>query len=315
MSYSLKISVSSQRARCFTLIDNSDKLKSIFTSVYETFKNKLIQIKYYFRNNKQILYLVPTAFFILSLSGVLAHGLWLNHQERGNFEVMEINDILMGREYSITLTHLAYNPVTGVHQMNVFFDSIGMRQFDFFSHSIEASAIVLSNQTEELQIEIIRITSQYYVLFIHNMPNNFEALRMDITSINDFDERVILHQIRTYEWQSVIDESLKVETDREKLVHYALYTDIRLLEVLMVERADEISQLEQQIVEAEADIEETQIQMRRQVGDNLEASRRRVEGLTNQISSFEANILELEDIISHTQNEINLIQEIINEVS
>ena len=267
-------------------------------------------IKAYFRNNKTLLYLMPTAFFIVSMVVVFTHGVIVNN--RIGFEVVQIYETQQFGAYEVTVTNISFNPDEGIHRMDVFFDS-NSQNADLFSYQLEVNAVAIADPSEALDIEIVRVTSQFFVIYVRDLPNGFAAIRTDIAYFTSEQSRATT-SIRTEESQVTIDGNLEIETDRLALMAYSLVNDIRVLDIRVAEMEAEILELEEEIGTNLNHVEQLESDMAFQVGDQLATSQSRVQAFSNQNVNLESDIAELESEIEETQSHIESITQTINDL-
>jgi len=267
-------------------------------------------IKAYFRNNKTLLYLMPTAFFIASMVTVFTHGVIVNN--RIGFEVIQIYETQQFGAYEVTVTNISFNPDEGIHRMDVFFDS-NSQNADLFSYQLEVNAVAIADPSEPLDIEIVRVTSQFFVIYVRDLPDGFTAIRKDMTYFSG-DNRSTITSIRTEESQATINESLEIKTDRLVLMAYSLVNDIRVLDIRIAELEAEILELEEEIATNLNHIDQLESDMTFQVGEQLATSQSRVQAFLNQNVNLASDIAELENEIEETQNHIESITQTINDL-
>jgi len=276
----------------------------------ESLHGKWENIKVYLRNNKILLYLAPTAFFIVSMVAVFTHGVIINNSI--GFEVIQIYEPQPFGRYELTVTTMRFNPEESIHRMDIFFNTTSPN-VDLFSYELDINAVALADPSQPLDIEIVRVTSQFFVIYIRDLPTSFGAIRKDILYFADENQSAII-TIRTEESQSVIDEHLEIETDRLILMPYALANDIRVLDIEMVEIENEILELEEEIATNLNHIEQLENDMAFQVGEQLATSQSRIQLLLNRNSNLESDIEELEIAIQAIQNDIESIRQTISDL-
>lgn len=277
---------------------------------FKNIKEKWDDIKVYLRNNKTLLYLMPTTFFIVAMVGTFVHGIIVNNSI--GFEIVEINEPQPFGIYEVTVTAISFNPDEAIHRMDVFFDTT-THNVDLFEFNLKVNAVALIDPSQLLDIEIVRVTSQFFVIYIRDLPVSFGAIRKDITYFADENHSLTI-SIRTEEAQSVIDYNLEIEIDRLQLMSYALVNDIRILEIQVAEYEYQISELEEEKATNLNHIQQLESDMIFQISDQLAASQSRVEAFINQNTNIEGDIKELENIIEETLNQIELIKQTINEL-
>lgn len=259
------------------------------------------------RNNKTLLYLMPTTFFIVAMVVVFTHGLIVNNNI--DFEVVQVNHPQPFETYDVTVTALSFNPEDSVHRMDLFFETNAY--VDLFNYQLEANAVALVDPSQPLEVEIVRVTSQFYVIYISDLPVDFEAIRTDMMYFVDEDKRATT-TIRTQDIQSNVDYELSIEKDRMALMSDALANDIRILEVQITEFEVEIALLEEQITTNLSHIEQLENDIEFQVGEQLTTSQTRIGTFLNQNANLENEIKELENEIEDAQTHIEVITETIN---
>jgi len=271
-------------------------------------QEKWHDIKAYLRNNKSLLYLTPTAFFIILMFLVFTHGVIVNNNI--GFEVLQINKVQPFGSYNVTVTGISFNPDTGLHRMDLFFDTTA-HHVDLFNYQLEANAVALIDPSQSLDVEVVRVTSQFFIIYIKDLPLNFGAIRKDISYFTETNRSTSM-SIRTEQSQSFIDEELFFETERVVLMSYALYNDIRIINMNIAEIEVEIINLEEEIATNLSHIQQLEYDMVFQVGDILASSHTRIEAFLNRNANLENNIRERKIEIYEARNHIELIIETIN---
>lgn len=259
------------------------------------------------RKNKTLLYLMPTTFFIVAMVVVFTHGIIVNNNI--DFEVVLVNKPQPFETYEVTVTALSFNPEESVHRMDVFFETNA--HVDLFNYQLEAKAVALVDPSQPLDVEIVRVTSQFYVIYISNLPADFEAIRTDMIYFAD-ENKSATTTVRTQDIQSNVDYELSIKKDRMALMSDALANDIRILESQKIDLEVEIAILEEQITTNLSHIEQLENDIEFQVGEQLAISQSRIGTFLNQNANLESDIEELENEIEVTQNHIELITETIN---
>ena len=299
------------QARCLILINflaiKAEKTSKKTDEKLKSLQEKWNNINVYLRNNKTLLYLTPTAFFVVAMLCVFAHGIIVNNN--AGFEVIQINEPQPFATYEVTVTAISFNPDEAIHRMDVFLDTTA-HSADLFNYQLDVSAVALIDPSHSLDVEIVRVTSQFFVIYIRDLPVGFGAIRKDITYFTG-DYRSASLSIRTEESQSLIDYGLEIEMDSLELMSYTLANDIRILELQVAEFEYEIEELEYQIATNFSHIEQLESDLTFQVGEQLATSQSRIQVLLNQNSNLQNDIEELENDIEEAQNHIELITETI----
>ena len=277
---------------------------------FQASKEKWEGVKVYFRNNKTFLYLTPTLFFIVAIAGVFTHGLIVNN--RVGFEVTQIYEPQSFGAYEVTVTNISFNPEEEIHRMDIFLDSTALNA-DLFSYQLEVSAVAIADPSLSLDVEVVRVTSQFFIIYVRDLPDGFVAIRTDLT-YSSGDIWSATTSIRTEETAAMIDENLEIETDRLALMAYSLTNDIRVLNLKIAELEHEIHELEEEIATNLSHIQQLESDMSFQVGDQLRTSQSRIEVFLNQNINLERNIEERENEIYEAQNNIEAIRETINDL-
>ena len=278
---------------------------------FNDLRQKVKQLNIYLHENKSILYFSTTAFFILAMLSVLIHGFMIINNI--GFEIVEIGIPQPLATNEITITNLAFNPKTKLHRMDIFLSSTDER-LDFFNHTIEVVAIAQTDVRSILTVHVVRVTNQFYVLYVTDLEPNFGALRKDITYFSDQFLNPVNISLRTREEQSTVDYSLTFEANHLELMPDALQNDVRIATQKTKTLATLIMEIEEKISANLSDIDQTKSQMAFEVGSNLDVSRRRIEALLNQNVNYQNEISELETEILKLLNEINLLLETLNEL-
>jgi len=276
----------------------------------ESLQKKGASIKLHLRNNKKLLYLAPTAFFIVSMVVVFAHGVMMNN--RIGFEVIQIYEPQSFDRYEVTVTSMRFNPEESVHRMDVFFDTASPH-VPLFSYQLDISAVALRDPSQPLDVEVVRVTSQFFVIYVRDLPTNFGAIRKDIVYFENENQAASI-TIRTDESQSVIDHQLEIETDRLVLMSDALTNDIRILELEIATIENDILELEAEIVTNLSNIDQLESDMVFQVGEPLATNQSRIQSFLNHNSNLESDIEELVIAIEGIQNDIESIRQTINDL-
>lgn len=250
---------------------------------------------------------MPTTFFIVAMVVVFTHGIIVNNNI--DFEVVLVNKPQPFETYEVTVTALSFNPEESVHRMDVFFETNA--HVDLFNYQLEAKAVALVDPSQPLDVEIVRVTSQFYVIYISNLPADFEAIRTDMIYFAD-ENKSATTTVRTQDIQSNVDYELSIKKDRMALMSDALANDIRILESQKIDLEVEIAILEEQITTNLSHIEQLENDIEFQVGEQLAISQSRIGTFLNQNANLESDIEELENEIEVTQNHIELITETIN---
>ena len=305
MKLKFQISSSSVPVRCLTLT-NLELMKVQFKKLGEIIK----QVKTYLNDNKSILYFSTTAFFLMTMFVVLVHGLTLNNNIV--FETITINEPQPFASHEITVTKLTFNPKTKLHRMDIFLSST-QHNIDFFNHQIEVIAVTQAEPSTHLEVEIKRVTNQFFVLYIKDLAPNFGAIRKDIDHFTDQTQTPTSINLRFQESQSAIDYTLIIN-DQLELIQDALHNDIRILKQQIKELEALITTHEQQLEINLTSIDQTKTQMEFEVGINLAQSQSRIESLTNQNTNIKNEIREIKKTISEHQDDVKLISQTINEL-
>jgi len=285
-------------------------LIKLITQKLENLQEKRDNTKVYLRNNKTLLYLAPTAFFIISMLAVFTHGIIINNSI--GFDVIQIYEPQPFGRYELTVTTMRFNPEESIHRMDVFFDTTS-HNVDLFNYQLDINAVALRDPSQPLNLEIVRVTSQFFVIYIRDLPADFGAIRKDIFYFASENQSATI-TIRTEEDQSVIDNELQIETDRMTLMPYALTNDIRILELEIADFENEIHELEEEIVTNLSHIEQLESDMAFQVGEQLATSRSRIQSFLTRNSSLESDIEALENAIEEIQSYIESIVQTINDL-
>jgi len=162
-----------------------------------------------------------------------------------------------------------------------------------------------------LDIETVRVTSQFFVIYVRDLPDGFTAIRTDIAYFTGEQSRATT-SIRTEESQATVDESLEIETDRMALMAYSLTNDIRVLDIRVTEIEAEILELEEEIATNLNHTRQLESDMAFQVGEQLATSRSRIQSFLNQNVNLERDIEELRNAIDVAQDHIEMITQTIN---
>lgn len=136
----------------------------------------------------------PTGVLLLSLFVSIAAGFVGPRQ--ANLAVTNTTNVLLNGSTGMSITQKKYNPKNQVLRMDLLVSdgdpSTGLSAQgikDMANLKVSGRAGILAAHVKPLMTQVRAVNSDYYVVYVRNVPNNFGGLRLTVTWDNHWSDR------------------------------------------------------------------------------------------------------------------------------
>lgn len=281
----------------------------------EMMKQYYAKVKKWWKNNAKRRYVIICSFFLLAFVGTL--GMGITHRYDKHHDIMPIGK---GNELSgnsIYLTKRVYNPDKHLYRLDFYVtsDSEGDTNNQYSADKLSVKNIAPNDPAKLLPTKLIRVTPQYYVMYVEDVPN--ENMRTDITYKASFadgsstgsGEEGTLKVYSSEEKGTKKDDQLTLNTQENVLKGSAIDYDMTLVKAKETRVKNEMKKVEESSKDTEKEIKVIQSELDYKVGEEKQQALERLDNLNSQLQTLQETLKEDESKLKEYDKQILLLKE------
>lgn len=273
------------------------------------------KLKTWWKASHKRQYVIICGLFLIAFVGTLGTG--ITHRYDKHHDIM-----LIGKENevsgnSICLTKRVYNPDKHLYRLDFYVSSgsDGDANNQYSADKFSVKNVSPNDPTELLPTKLIRVTPQYYVMYVEDVPN--ENMRTDINYKASFADgsNVGLGEEETLKVYSSEDKGTKkdtqltLNTQSNVLKGSAIDYDMTLVKAKATKVKDDMKKTEKSSQDTEKEVKSIQENLDFKVGEEKQQDLERLDNLKNQLQTLQDTMKEDESQLKEYDKQLLLLKE------
>lgn len=277
-----------------------NKIEIIIRKVLKAVKNITLKQKYFsFIGVMMVLFLL--VIFQAQGKSQASSYIAIDNFEAQNFSNSEL-----------TIVKRNYNPTEKTFRMDVVLSEINQSN-DLSQNEMLATAITKKNSSEALDVDIYKVTENYFSFVARDVPENYGAVRFDLIYKDNENNNPMSGQYYSEEEQSETVNDTLLNLSIEDLKLDVIRNEIELTKKLIRENEFNLESNLKRIGKLRRTIEGKKEEKELQVGEDLLNTEEKIITFENNIESVQENNIEIISKVNELTEKIKLLENKLNE--
>lgn len=272
-----------------------------------TIKNKIEQFKHLIKNHRLVLYLMVITAFIFSFGGTLVYG--ISHRINDKTVATPLNkEEALSSNTNFKIVKQMYNPSNQLYRVDLYLKNTNGIDVD---NQLSSVAIIESDINYKAKINGIKVTPNYFVLYIKGLPKDYNAMKNTLSytyqesGMKQKGEGTFITTNKTL----TIDKGMKIEKNKNILTGDSINYDIKLVKEDIDHQLKLIDKNKDTIEDNKKAIDELNDAMKYQLGEELTQSKEELDQLNSQNQTLLNDNKDARDTIDLDHQKVSLLQE------
>ena len=273
---------------------------------------KFKSIIQYLKRHRRVQYLIICSIFGLSFTGVLFAG--ITHRYDTNQKITKLYHKTSIASNEMILVNRQYNSKTKLYRLDFYMqsDDGSNNNNRFVSDKVSVNNVSPEDPTKKLSTTLIRVTPQFYVMYVKNVPT--EMMRTEINykpAFNDDSDSKQEETVRIYSSNEDTkqNKSLIIDNNKNKL-----QTSLIDYQMLNIEKENKklnkgIKNSKESIKDIDKELQDINKNLVFEIGEEKEASLERIDSMKQQKENEESKIQEKQEKLKENADQKALMEE------
>lgn len=253
--------------------------------------------KKYFGTKSQV-YFKTVLFFILSILVVFIHG--VSQRDVHDYHEAELYEEHIVSQGNLSVVKKVFNEEENSFRMDLFFNPTS-QSIEDMQRKIEATLVTNANPEQPIEVNVVPVTSRYFVLFAEGIEDEADIVRLNISYFPTAETSQSLTFYASKEYSEIENISLMQVNERNLQVD-SIQNDIRIQDDLIQTSEERTSEIEAEIALRLKLYEQLTEEKKFQVGSELQETE-------NKIASIRTTLLTLQTQLEDEKLNRNEIKE------
>lgn len=280
-----------------------------------TIKHYYSKLKKWWKANHKRQYVIICSLFLFAFVGTLGMGMTHRYDKHHNIMPIGKGNELSGNK--VYLTKRLYNPDNHLYRLDFYVasDSEGDTNNQYSADKFSVKNISPNDPTQLLPTKLIRVTPQYYVMYVKDVPN--ENMRTDIDYKASFadgsstgsGEEETLKVYSSEEKGTKEDRQLTLNAQSNTLKGSAIDYDMTLVKAKEAKVKKDMTKTEKASQATEKEIKAIQSELDYKVGEEKQQDLERLDNLKSQLQTLQETMKQDESQLREYDKQLLLLKE------
>lgn len=266
----------------------------------------------YLKRHKRLQYLITCFSFGLAFIIVLTLG--LTHRYDTNQKITKLYQKIDLSSNEMILTKRIYNPENHLYRLDFYIQSEGGENTDnrFLADKLTVNNVSPKDPTKKLPTTLIRVTPQYYVMYVKDVPTEMMRTQLNYTpSFTDSNNEEMTEDVKFYSSSedTSIQKHLRENKNKNELEADSLDYQVYVLNQQKEKANKQINDKKETVTSLEKEIKSINKELEFEIGEEKEDSLERLENMKNNISDAKAVIKNEEQKLKEVNQQIELLHQ------
>lgn len=266
-----------------------------------------------FKRHKRTQYLTVCMIFAISFISVLCMG--MTHRYDTHKEITKVYQHTPISSNEMILTKRVYNPDEHLYRLDFYIQSDGGMNTDnrFLSDKLSVNNVSPEDPTKHLPTTLIRVTPQYYVMYVKDVPTKDMRTELNYTPsfTNESTTSSTEETIKLYssDKDTTLDSHLKVIKEKPQLQCSLIDYQCYALDQTIKDCKKSIKKHKETIQSLDKEIQSVEKNMAYEIGEEKASSTERLSNLKSKIDEENQTITDKTEKIKESKKQKVLLDE------